>query len=216
MAITFPVEWLSSPATWGPWGIQPSFTAPTLFTLQGEPEVISSCKVSLRVFSHPSRWAWGFFLNLQSAPEVFSTCKVSLRFFSPCKVNWRFYFYLTLQGDIEVFSHPARLAWGFLTLQGKFKVFLTMQGKLEVLSHPAGWAWGFYSPCKVSWRLFFWKFLVFSSFFFFLIFVPCSAFFVWNFCFIFLGGGQMQGPCLTEARIWASLLVRYTDCTVCT
>ena len=24
----------------------------------------------------------------------------------------------------------------------------------------------------------------------------------------------MQGPCLTEARIWASLLVRYTDCTV--
>ena len=61
---------------------------------------------------------------------------------------------------------------------------------------------------------FFWKFLVFSPFFFFLIFVPCSAFFVWNFCFIFLGGGQMQGPCLTEARIWASLLVRYTDCTV--
>ena len=166
MAITFPVEWLSSPATWGPWGIQPSFTAPTLFTLQGEPEVISSCKVRLRVFSHPSRWAWGVFLNLQSAPEVFSTCKVSLRFFSPCKVNWRFYFYLTLQGDIEVFSHPARLAWGFLTLQGKFKVFLTMQGKLEVLSHPAGWAWGFYSPCKVSWRLFLWKFLVFSSFLF--------------------------------------------------
>ena len=154
MAITFPVEWLSSPATWGPWGIQPSFTAPTLFTLQGE----------LEVFSHPSRWAWGFFLNLQSAPEVFSTCKASLRFFSFCKVNWRFYFYLTLQGDIEVFSHPARLAWGFLTLQGKFKVFLTMQGKLEVLSHPAGWAWGFYSPCKVSWRLFFGCFLFFLHF----------------------------------------------------